>query len=99
LTITFDSVLARWPWRPIANCPGRWVLCGTEGDLTPEAVLGEPATPIELHSATTPDTIFVVHFERGGLLTFQKANGVYVHTLNTPEGLARRLQRLAPVEG
>lgn len=90
--ISFASVLPRAPWRPIPGCSGRYVLRGLR--LSLDDVLGEPAEVEEHHVASTPDTILVVRFPGGGLLTFRKPDGTLVHTLNTEEGLARRLAKL-----
>ena len=91
---TFDAVRAKWKWRAIPDCPGRYVLRGAARDLSIEQVAGEALTVREFHVATTPDTVLVAFFDGGGLLSFRKPDGSIVHTLNTPEGLARRLARL-----
>jgi hypothetical protein len=33
-------------------------------------------------------------FEGGGLVSYRKPDGAYLHTLNTPDGLARKLAQL-----
>ncbi len=91
---TFDEVLARWDWHAIPDCPGRYVLRGTERNLSVEQVVGEAVRVREFQVAATPDRVLVVRFDGGGLIAFHKANGVVVHTLNTDSGLARRLARL-----
>ena len=91
--LSFEAVLARAPWRPIPGCPGRYVLRGARLEL--DEVLGESAGVEEHHVAATPDAVLVVRFPGGGgLLSFRKADGALVHTLNTEEGLRRRLGRL-----
>jgi hypothetical protein len=90
---SFEAVKARLPWRSIPDCPGRYVLRGLR--LSVDEVLGEPAELEEHHVAATEDAVLVVRFPGGGgLLTFRKPDGALVHTLNTAEGLARRLARL-----
>jgi hypothetical protein len=91
---TFDTVRAKWNWKAIPDCPGRYVLRGAAENLSIEHVAGEALTVREFNSPTTKDTVLVAVFEGGGLLSFRKPDGRIIHTLNTPEGLARRLARL-----
>ena len=91
---TFELVLQRARWAPIPGCPGRYVLRGERRDLSVRELLGYEVEIVEYHVATTPDMVFVVRFPGGGLISFGKSDGAYVHTLNTEEGLRRRLARL-----
>jgi hypothetical protein len=43
---------------------------------------------------STPDQVMVARVRGGGILTFRKPDGSHVHTLNTVDGLRRRLARL-----
>lgn len=91
---TFDTVLARFPWREIRDCPGRFVMRPKRADLTPAHVVGA-AVPIETFDADeTPDRIALARFPGGGLLSFGKPDGTWIHALNTESGLSRRLARL-----
>jgi hypothetical protein len=40
------------------------------------------------------DPVVVAVFVDGGLISYRKLNGTYVHTLNTRDGLERKLQQL-----
>jgi len=40
------------------------------------------------------DTVLVAPLDRGGVISYQRADGSFVHTLNTPEGFARKLAQL-----
>jgi hypothetical protein len=40
------------------------------------------------------DPVIVARFEDGGLISYLRADGTYVHTLNTCEGLERKLAQL-----
>lgn len=44
------------------------------------------------------DPIELVVLEDGAVLSYRKPDGRYVHTLNTPEGLARKLAQLELAE-
>ena len=91
--VSFGLLQSRFCWRPIRGCPGRYVLRDNKPNLHPEQLLGEPAELREYHPSTTADAVLVVCFLGGGLLSFRKPDGTFVHTLNTPDGLRRRLLR------
>jgi len=44
--------------------------------------------------ATAKDPVVVAVFGDGGLISYRKQNGSYLHTLNSREGLERKLQQL-----
>lgn len=46
------------------------------------------------HSPHAVDTIALVMLEDGAILSYCKPDGRYIHTLNTSEGLARKLAQL-----
>ena len=90
---TFDDIYERYNWRPIRDCPGRYVLRDASKELTVEQVMGVEVSVREFRVDGTPDVVLVAKFPGGGLISFRKPTGVIVHTLNTPDGLARRLAR------
>lgn len=92
--MTFDTLAAQWSWRPIRNCPGRYALGGAAPDLTVEALAGADAEVHEFSVKTARDTVVVVPLDRGGLISYRRADGTYLHTLNDPEGFARKLAQL-----
>ena len=40
------------------------------------------------------DPVIVTPFEDGGLIWYRKADGTFLHTLNTREGFERKLRQL-----
>ncbi|MFD0725830.1 hypothetical protein [Lysobacter brunescens] len=90
----FETLLARLEWAAIPNCPGRYVLRTDRATIPPERLVGENASTRRCHSPHAADPIELVLLEDGALLSYRKPNGRYVHTLNTPEGLARKLAQL-----
>jgi hypothetical protein len=44
--------------------------------------------------AGSRDPVLVARFADGGLISYRRADGTYVHTLNTREGLERKLAQL-----
>ena len=54
-----------------------------------------PGTNASEHvSAMARDPVIVAAFEDGGLISYRQADGRFLHTLNTREGFARKLDQL-----
>ncbi len=92
--MTFDELMTGWHWRPIRNCPGRFVLVGAGFDLTPQELLHERVTLWEFDVETARDRVVVVPFGGGGLISYKRADGTYLHTLNDAAGFSRKLREL-----
>lgn len=92
--LTFAELRMRWPWKPIRNCPGRYVLDRDHSHLSLSMLLDSPAHSNIFHSAAAQDPIHVVRLEDGGIISYAHPDGRMVHTLNTPEGFSRKLQQL-----
>ena len=43
---------------------------------------------------TAKDPVIVTPFEDGGLISYRRTNGMFLHTLNTREGFERKLRQL-----
>ena len=91
---TFKEIWARWPWRLIRNCPGRFILPWTEQSIPFENLLGLSCVPQVFASPVAKDPVLVVPLEDGGLISYRQPDGRLIHTLNTPEGFSRKLQQL-----
>ena len=93
--MTFDELQSRWPWRPIPNCPGRFVLPPGHGALPPSEIASASIGVVTEHMIpAAPDPVLVAKFEDGGLISYRKPDGSFVHTLNTAEGFDRKLRQL-----
>jgi hypothetical protein len=92
--MTFNQLLESWDWKPIRNCPGRLILSGMQDNLSPEQLLGEPREVGVYQVDAAKDTVLVVTLDEGGLISYKKPDGSFVHTLNTPEGFRRKLRQL-----
>jgi hypothetical protein len=91
----FDVLLKKWPFKPIRNCPGRYALPASEFAGPPEGLLGPGFETRELQLRTARDTVIVATFSGGGgLISYRRADGTHVHTLNTQEGFDRKLRDL-----
>ncbi len=89
----FRALKSRWAWRPIPNCPGRFVMSGGATRLTPVEIVGSDTPTTEHHVSTATDPVVVARFADGGLISYKKADGTFVHTLNTIEGFERKLHQ------
>ena len=94
LPTNFDEVFGRGVWQEIPGCPGRYVLRSSDratiGDL-----IGCDAPVQQFRVPGARDEVHVVAFKNGGgLISYRRPNGTFLHTLNTSEGLQRKLRRL-----
>lgn len=90
----FEMLSQRWRLRPIRNCPGRYVLADAPPALDPAALLEGRVATRSFHSPLARDLILVAYFGPGGLISYRRADGGYLHTLNTEEGFWRKLDQL-----
>jgi hypothetical protein len=92
--VCFEELKRGGGWVPIRGCPGRFILRGGPVSLRPEELLGPDCEPKEFRVAGALDVIVVAQFVGGGLISYRKADGTYLHTLNTEEGFERKLAQL-----
>lgn len=59
-----------------------------------ESLLGSDCHAQPFMTDATKDRVFVVPLEDGGLISYARADGGMVHTLNTAEGFDRKLSQL-----
>ena len=89
--ITFSQLANRWELRPIRNCPGRFIIHNAPAELTPRSLLGSEAAIQTFKVNAARDTVLVARIEGGGLISYRRADGRHLHTLNTDEGFERKL--------
>ena len=92
--MSFEDLFLRWDWRPIPGCPGRYSLSLDVFSGKPERLLSETCAVREFQSPKAPDPVSVAPIDGGGLISYRKPDGRFIHTLNTPEGLKRKLHQL-----
>ena len=90
--MTFAELFAAWPWKAIPHCPGRFVL--PPSALTAEQLIQDDRPLSEQLLPSTRDPVIVAALEDGGVISYRRHDGRYVHTLNTAEGFARKLSDL-----
>ena len=91
--IDFDLLFRQHPWEPIRNCPGRFGLATGPVADPPAALVGD-LRALEFRVQAARDPVVVVAFPGGGLISYRRTDGRYVHTLNTADGFARKLAQL-----
>jgi len=92
--ITFDTVKKLGKWIPIRGCPGRFVLRGVSPAFSIVDLLGDIAGVQQFQSPRAIDTVLVVCLEDGGMISYRRLAGTWLHTLNTKEGFRRKLEQL-----
>lgn len=92
--MTFDELMNAWNWKPIRNCPGRYVLHDARENLRPQEILGFEVEEKEYRVIAARDAVLVIKLEEGGLISYRRDDGSFLHTLNTPEGFERKLSQL-----
>ena len=90
--MNFEELKSKYNWIPIRNCPGRFILRTDDRNLSPIDVIGAEIPFQEFQSEK--DTVIVGRFNEGGLISYKKTDGAYLHTLNTVQGFERKLRQL-----
>lgn len=89
----FHSIFTTYRWKPIYGCPGRYILKEEKNYTIPELV-GIEARIQTFFSPKAKDKVCIVVLQNGGLISYMKNDGEYVHTLNTSDGFSRKLAML-----
>ena len=92
--MTFDTVKSLGTWMPIRGCPGRLVLKGTPPTYSITDLLGEGVNIQQFQSPRARDVVRVVCLDDGGVISYKRSDGTWLHTLNTKEGFRRKLDQL-----
>lgn len=94
--MTFAELFEKFSWRPIKNCPGRYVLQGAEGKPRRiEELTGSKLAVTEHKVSAARDLVLVAALDcGGGIISYQREDGSFLHTLNTCEGFHRKLGQL-----
>ena len=94
-TTVFEKIFAGREWKPIRNCPGRFTLSGGTSQTTVNEIVGESLELYCCHSDKVPDEIIVTAFnDGGGIISYVKADNLFLHTLNDQDGFERKLRQL-----
>jgi hypothetical protein len=95
LKVTFDQLMRQWGFQPIRHCPGRYVLSSTRYSGPPQDLAGGGVAVFEFRVETARDLVLVTPLPEGaGLISYRRADGTFLHTLNTASGFQRKLRQL-----
>lgn len=95
LKVTFDQLMRQWNFQPIHHCPGRYVLSSARYSGPPQDLAGAGVAVFEFRVETARDPILVTPLPDGaGLISYRRADGTFLHTLNTASGFQRKLRQL-----
>ena len=89
---SYEALLQRFPHRQIRGCPGRWVLSDHRIALISLAEGAVWTKQCDVESAH--DRVYVVRLLSGGVISYQKDDLTFVHTVNSEEGFSRKLKML-----
>jgi hypothetical protein len=92
--MTFDAAMKLGRWLPIRDCPGRFVLRAVSPKLSVTDLLGNDAKVLSFRPPMARDCVLLVRLKEGGIISYSRPDGTYLHTLNTEEGLRRKLEQL-----
>ena len=92
--ITFNNLLNKWDWQPIPNCPGRNVLKGGPQKLSIHDIFGRKVDVFEFETPKARDIVLAFALSGGGIISYKKKDGAYLHTLCDEEGFKRKLEQL-----
>lgn len=92
---TFQTVFDRWTWKPIRNCPGRYIFAEGASRLPVAAIVPHDFPVFEFAPEIVPDRVLVMKFDDGGgIISYKKEDGYLLHTLNDDEGFSRKIRQL-----
>jgi len=92
--MTFAETWKLGVWSPIRDCPGRFILQGRLPSLTLRELFGCEPEILRFPTSKARDGVLVVRLQDGGVISYQRPDGSFRHTLATPEGFARKLAQL-----
>jgi len=91
---SIHQLLLRYNCREIENCPGRYIVKNVSNNLSLSELLSED---VEISYHKTPrarDRVAIVELEDGGVISYIRANGTILHTLNNKSGFSRKIHDL-----
>jgi hypothetical protein len=91
---TFDEIFGRWGWSPIPNCPGRYTLAKGTRSLSIIEVVGHQTAVFEYAVSTARDRVFIVLLREGGVISYRRQDGSFLHTLGTAAAFDRKVLQL-----
>ena len=94
MPVTFEALKSAGTWKLIRNCPGRFILVTDDNYLSLAVFTGLDIAVKEYRSEKAKDRVIVAVLEGGGVISYKRDDGTYLHSLNTPDGFTRKLKQL-----
>lgn len=92
--LTFETLWKRGVWVPIRDCPGRFILQGQAPSFSFAELFGCEPEILRFPMSAARDCVLVVRLADGGVISYQRADGSFLHTLANAEGFGRKLTQL-----
>ena len=89
----FDHLKARYDWRPIPGCPGRYVFAQGITARTIQELTEDRFEVSEENLKGARDPVSYCFFPGGGIISYRKKDG-YLHTLCNTDGMTRKMMSL-----
>lgn len=87
-----EDLLERYQWIQIPNSTGRFTLSPDEAPLSIQQLIDSEEMEIKQYPSANPDEMLhVVTLEDGGLISYERQNATFLHTLNS-ENMFKRKQ-------
>lgn len=93
MTISFSTLLKKHTWRPIPNCPGRYVLADGPIAADIQTLTGSDLPVSEARYPGARDPVCTCRFAGGGLISYRQGTR-YLHTLCDSAGFERKMTAL-----
>ena len=91
---SFEELASRHQLHPIPNCPGRWIITDLPEDVSIVDWLGPDVAVKVFKTDKARDLVQVVRLSGGGIITYCRKDGTYLHTLNHNDGFERKFRQL-----
>lgn len=92
--LRIEKLLTEWSHVAIHGCPGRFIVDDPKAAQWFSALLLSDVRVRCFSSPKARDPVFILPLEDGGIISYQKEDAQFLHTLNTFEGFQRKLKAL-----
>ena len=93
LFTSFRDIYNAFKWKPIYGCPGRYIL-HEEQQYTLTEITGGRTDRMTFSTPKARDIVCVIILDDGGIISYKKEDGFFIHTLNNTSGFLKKLKML-----
>lgn len=91
---SINQLLLQYDCKEIANCPGRYIVKNIPENLSVNELMSENVKVSVHDSPKAKDKVAILILEDGGIISYIRANGTLLHTINNKSGFYRKIQDL-----